>query len=90
MPSAEKRRLAGRVTRRALSEGELRWAYENSAGLLYTTRWEGFGIPVLEAFACGIPVVSTRIGAEGPAPSNSLASASLCAKPGEVDALAQE
>jgi glycosyltransferase involved in cell wall biosynthesis len=48
-----------RVARRTLSDGELRWAYEHAAGLIYTSLWEGFGVPLLEAFALGSPVVTS-------------------------------
>lgn len=32
-------------------------AYSSSAALIFPSRCEGFGIPVLEAFACGCPVL---------------------------------
>lgn len=49
--------LADRVMQRSLSDAELRWAYERAAALLYTSLWEGFGLPVLEALALGCPVL---------------------------------
>jgi glycosyltransferase involved in cell wall biosynthesis len=33
--------------------------YSSAAALLFPSWWEGFGWPVLEALACGCPVLST-------------------------------
>lgn len=33
--------------------------YAEADLLLYPSLWEGFGLPVLEAFACGVPVVTS-------------------------------
>lgn len=51
-------RLLGRVT-----DAELRALYENAAGLVFPSRYEGFGIPPLEAMWCGCPVLASRAGA---------------------------
>ncbi len=40
---------------------ELRVLYEQAKAFLYPTLYEGFGLPVLEAMAAGIPVVTTRV-----------------------------
>jgi glycosyltransferase involved in cell wall biosynthesis len=51
--------VADRVRQRDATDGELRWAYEGAEALLYTTLWEGFGLPVLEALALGCPVLTS-------------------------------
>ncbi len=45
------------------SDGELVALYREALALLVPSRNEGFGLPALEAMACGCPVVAARAGA---------------------------
>jgi glycosyltransferase involved in cell wall biosynthesis len=39
----------------------LRCFYESAAAFVFPSRYEGFGLPPLEAMACGTPVVTSNI-----------------------------
>jgi glycosyltransferase involved in cell wall biosynthesis len=48
--------------RHDLNLSELQNYYQNAIGLLYPSHTEGFGIPILEAFLCGVPVITNKEG----------------------------
>ncbi|HJT16060.1 MAG TPA: glycosyltransferase family 1 protein [Thermoanaerobaculia bacterium] len=61
----------------------LRELYQRARIFVYPSRYEGFGIPPLEAMACGAPVVATRVGAIGEYAKG----AAMLVDPGDRDGL---
>ena len=43
-----------------LTDAELAWLYRHAGALVFPSRYEGFGLPVVEAQALGCPVVAAR------------------------------
>ena len=66
------------------SEDELPLWYAASEGLVFPSLNEGFGLPALEAAACGTPVVASQ----GGAVSEILQSAIVPVDPRQVDSIA--
>ncbi len=56
---AQQLRARGADLRGYVSQGELVELYRGAAALVLPSRYEGFGLPVLEAMASGTPVVAT-------------------------------
>lgn len=46
-----------------LLESEMPYLYSAAKVLLYSSFYEGFGLPILEAFACGTPVITSSVAA---------------------------
>jgi glycosyltransferase involved in cell wall biosynthesis len=58
----QQRRGSPVVHRRSVDDATLGDLYRGGAALVVTSRYEGFGLSVLEAMACGCAVASTRCG----------------------------
>ena len=43
-----------------LSDGEVAWLYRHADALVFPSRYEGFGLPVVEAQRLGCPVVCSN------------------------------
>lgn len=56
--AANAARVLGRV-----SDAELRALYESALCLIFPSRYEGFGLPPLEAMSCGCAVIAAEAGA---------------------------
>jgi glycosyltransferase involved in cell wall biosynthesis len=52
--------IEGRVLQRAVDDRTLASLYAAAEVFVYPSLYEGFGIPILEAFACGCPVALSR------------------------------
>ena len=55
-----KHNLTDRVIQKSFDEEELGQFYKNAKCFVFPSAYEGFGIPVLEAMACGCPIVLTN------------------------------
>jgi alpha-1,3-rhamnosyl/mannosyltransferase len=60
--------------------------YSGARGLLFATLYEGFGIPAIEAFACGCPVIGATTGSL----PEIIGDAGLLADPASVDSIAAQ
>lgn len=68
-------------------KGDLRRLYNSCDIFIFSSLEEGFGMPPMEAMACGIPVVATNVGA---IPEYAIAGETiLLSLPGDVEAMAK-
>lgn len=68
-----------------IPDAELASLYRGARCVLYPSLYEGFGLPVLEAMACGVPAVTSR----GTAMEEVAGSAAILVDPLEVESIAE-
>jgi glycosyltransferase involved in cell wall biosynthesis len=68
-----------------LPDAELPYLYQTARVFVWPSLYEGFGLPPLEALACGCPVISS----DAPAMPEVLGDAAIYFRSGDVDALHQ-
>jgi glycosyltransferase involved in cell wall biosynthesis len=52
--------IKGLVTQTSVNETELPNVYSNAIGLIYPSRYEGFGLPLVEAMASATPILASK------------------------------
>ena len=57
-PQDIKQRL---VVLHSITDEQLKQEYQNSTVYIFPSRYEGFGLPGLEAMSCGLPVIASRV-----------------------------
>jgi glycosyltransferase involved in cell wall biosynthesis len=83
---AERDRLAGRIRLTGyITDEELCALYSSCTVCVYPTLYEGFGLPPLEAMACGAPVIASDV----PSLSGAVGKAALLFPPKDVQELTQ-
>lgn len=77
--------ISDRVTLRGyVDDSALRELYSRAAALIFPSRYEGFGLPPLQALACGLPVVAARI----PVTEEVLGDCAAYVEPGDANGFA--
>lgn len=69
-----------------VAESDLRELYQAAAALVYPSLYEGFGLPPLEAMACGCPVICSSRGSLGEV----VGDAAVIVDPEDVDGMAHQ
>jgi glycosyltransferase involved in cell wall biosynthesis len=64
---------------------ELPYLYGAADALVYASLWEGFGLPIVEAMACGTPVITSKVSAM----PETAGDAALLVDPYSVDDMAE-
>lgn len=78
--------IEAKVIQRTLPDSEMASAYGNALMCVFPSRFEGFGLPALEAMACGTPTVLAR-GSSLPEVGGT---AAAYFEPGDADHLAEQ
>ena len=68
-----------------IPEGDLQHLYKNARCFVFISIYEGFGIPILEAMACGTPIITSNISSMPEVAGN----AALTVNPYNVDEIAE-
>jgi alpha-1,3-rhamnosyl/mannosyltransferase len=77
--------IRGQVRRLGhIDRGDLNWMYRNAAALTFPSKFEGFGLPVLEAMGHGCPVIA----ADATALPEVVGASGVLVDPDDVDAWA--
>jgi glycosyltransferase involved in cell wall biosynthesis len=66
-----------------INDEDLCYLYNKAAAFIYPSLYEGFGIPLLEAMACGCPIIASRI----PSTLEVAGECPIYFEPGETDSL---
>ncbi len=68
-----------------VDEADLPMLYSGARALLFPSRYEGFGLPILEAMACGCPVLASNRGSMAEVAGD----AAILVDPNEAEAMAE-